>query len=124
MTQHRHPNITWVNDSLPKLAKVKAMGARYDFILLSAVWMHVAPSDRAESFASLSELLKPNGRIGMTLRIGEAPPNRVMFPIALNDVLQQAKSSGLIASYVSRTTRDSLKRHNVSWIKLILQMEK
>lgn len=121
MARHRHPNIIWVDDSLPKLSKVKAMQTRYEFILLSAVWMHIPPSDRNESFSSLRELLKPNGRIGMTLRIGEPPPNRLMFPLALDDVLQQANSNGLVASYVSRTTRDSLKRSNVSWIKLILQ---
>ena len=46
--ERRHPDhrIEWVDDTLPALAKVVRRGMSFDFILLSAVWMHVEPGNR------------------------------------------------------------------------------
>ena len=38
-------NITWVNDTLPKLEKVKEK--TFDIILISAVWMHLSPQEQS-----------------------------------------------------------------------------
>jgi len=34
------PNITWLQDSLPSLNVIYNLDIKFDFILLSAVWMH------------------------------------------------------------------------------------
>ena len=121
MAKHRQVNIRWIDDALPNLDKVKTLGEVYDFILLSAVWMHIEPKDRLPSLQSLKQLLVPNGCIALTLRIGDSPPNRPMYPINADEFVAQANSVGLKPVYQSRKSVDSLKREKVRWIKLVLQ---
>ena len=45
-------NVKWLEDSLPALNKVTKQEVSFDLILLSAVWMHIPPSDRARSFVN------------------------------------------------------------------------
>src|SRR5690606_28964617 len=54
--RHPHPRIRWIDDRLPALARVARLGTAFDVILLSAVWMHVSPSDRARAFRKLINL--------------------------------------------------------------------
>jgi SAM-dependent methyltransferase len=35
------PGLRWVEDAMPDLPDIRASGARYDLILLSAVWHHL-----------------------------------------------------------------------------------
>jgi SAM-dependent methyltransferase len=65
-----HPNVTWLDDSLPELARLRTLGHRFDLVLLSAVWMHVPPGQRERAFRILTELLKPGGTLVITLRHG------------------------------------------------------
>ncbi len=65
-----HPNVTWLDDSLPELSRLRALGHRFDLVLLSAVWMHVPPGQRERAFRILTELLKPGGTLVITLRHG------------------------------------------------------
>jgi SAM-dependent methyltransferase len=118
---HKAPSIEWIKDALPELASVRAMGTLFDFILLSAVWMHIAPQDRITSLRSLKHLLTPTGSICMTLRLGAPPSNRLAYPISLNELEQQARVCQLQMVYLSRSTRDSLKRDDVRWVKVVLK---
>ena len=63
-----HPRVVWMNDALPDLRALRALGRRFDLILLSAVWMHVAPQKRERAFRILSELLSPSGLLVISLR--------------------------------------------------------
>ena len=65
-----HPRVTWMDDTLPELRVLRSLGRRFDLILLSAVWMHVAPSTRERAFRILSELLNPSGLLVISLRHG------------------------------------------------------
>ena len=65
-----HQRVVWMNDALPDLRNLRALGRRFDLILLSAVWMHVAPKDRERAFRILSDLLGPSGLLVITLRLG------------------------------------------------------
>ena len=38
-----HQRIVWMNDALPDLRNLRALGRGFDLILDSAAWMHVAP---------------------------------------------------------------------------------
>jgi SAM-dependent methyltransferase len=44
-------DIEWIDDRLPQLAKVFARNSRFDFILANAMWMHLAPDERAPAIA-------------------------------------------------------------------------
>ena len=45
--RHAEPAIRWLADSLPAPHLTGGTDLTFDLILLSAVWMHVAPADRA-----------------------------------------------------------------------------
>ena len=68
--RHPLPSIQWIPDCLPKLKLTTKVGLSFDVILLSAVWMHVAPSYRTRAFRKLVTLLKPGGLLAVTLRHG------------------------------------------------------
>ncbi len=65
-----HPRVVWMDDAMPDLRALRALGRRFDLILLSAVWMHVAPQKRERVFRILSELLSPSGLLVISLRKG------------------------------------------------------
>ncbi|WP_367619339.1 class I SAM-dependent methyltransferase [Paraburkholderia sp. CHISQ3] len=117
---HGGLSIEWLDDSLPELRTVKALRTRYAFILLSAIWMHISPDDRPESLKTLAELLEPEGYLAMTLRLGTPDPERTMFPVSSSELVRQAAASGLKPCYVGRPSRDSLRRGDVRWVKVVL----
>ena len=55
---HPQPSIQWVDDTLPALKEVYKLGFKFNLILLSAVWMHVAPGQRERAFRKIVNLLK------------------------------------------------------------------
>jgi 2-polyprenyl-3-methyl-5-hydroxy-6-metoxy-1,4-benzoquinol methylase len=50
--RHAVPSIVWMDDRLPSLDAVLRLGAAFDLILVSAVWMHVQPAAVRGRFAS------------------------------------------------------------------------
>ena len=92
-----HPSkaITWVDDSLPGLETVRADGAVFDFILIWAVWMHLAPAARDRAMPVVTSLLKPGGRLLMSLRHGPVPAGRQMFEVPAQETVRQAGREGL-----------------------------
>ena len=69
---HQSARINWIDDSLPNLIQVRRLGLTFDLILLSAVWMHIPPSSRERALRKMATMLAPNGRIAISLRIGDA----------------------------------------------------
>lgn len=117
---HTDVKILWLDDALPNLAKVKTLGLKFGFILLSAVWMHLPSALRRDALESLVNLLEINGRLAITLRIGEPDPDRVIFSVNTEELEQLAKEFGLAIIRIS-CNEDRLKRHDVKWITLVLQ---
>ncbi len=115
-----HPRIDWHNDRLPKLKKVRRFGLHYDVILLSAVWMHVAPSERKNAFRRLVSLLKPGGLMHFTLRRGPHERLRGFWDISLSEVQDLARDHGLFEVECS-VADDMLGREGVTWSQLTLR---
>ena len=59
-----HQRVVWMNDALPDLRNLRALGRRFDLILLSAVWMQVVPKGLEPALRILSELLGPVRPVG------------------------------------------------------------
>ncbi|HBO4672486.1 bifunctional 2-polyprenyl-6-hydroxyphenol methylase/3-demethylubiquinol 3-O-methyltransferase UbiG [Pseudomonas aeruginosa] len=114
-----HRNIKWLNDSLPYLSTLGQ--ETYDFILLSAVWMHIAPYERGAALNRISSLMSVGSHVAITLRLGTPDPARIMYPIFTDDFLALAAKANLVPLYTSKTTKDSLNRCGVSWKKIVLQ---
>lgn len=120
---HFHRRVRWLADALPRLSKVMAMPERYNFILLSAVWMHVPPHQRLQSLKTLNALLDSEGCIAITLRLGAPSEERIMYAVSVEELLAHAAQVGLVPLYVSRRMRDSLKREDVRWCKVVLRKQ-
>jgi hypothetical protein len=114
-------NVIWVDDLLPELVNVKALQHKYHLVLLSAVWMHLAPFQRNQALASLSALMAESGLLVITLRHGECDDERVMYPVSAAEVTELAQSYGLSVIKTTDRVQDTLGRSNVSWQTLVLR---
>lgn len=113
-----HPNarVDWEIDSLPGLERQKGT---YDVILVSAVWMHLAPSEREAALTRLSALMAPSGRILLTLRMGPADPERDLHYVNAHEIGAIAAKLGL-TSFDLGHRPDLLERQGVSWANVEL----
>jgi SAM-dependent methyltransferase len=119
--RHPHPAIRWLPDALPYLAQVGRSGLAFDFILLAAVWMHVAPADRPRAFRKLMGLLAPGGAIAFSLRHGPIPAGRIMHPVSAEE-LEGLAAAHALAPVLRARTEDSLGRPEVSWTTLVFRL--
>lgn len=116
---HPSDRIRWLSDSLPDLAKVRRLGLNFDFILLSAVWMHIPPAARQRALRKLATLLAPKGRIAISLRLGTPDTERAMHAVSLPELSSLAQQFGLRVVHTS-DSHDKLGRNEVSWTTVVL----
>lgn len=116
---HAEVRVDWRRGALPRLDAVGGR-AKFDIILLSAVWMHVDPRHRAPALARLQELLAPNGVIYLTLREGPAARDRPMFETGAGELEHLASGAGIIVEDLGIAS-DLLGRRDVQWRTLVLR---
>ncbi|WP_283131325.1 class I SAM-dependent methyltransferase [Enterovibrio norvegicus] len=114
--------VTWLSDTLPELKVVNQLSLRFDCILLSAVWMHIAPSERARAFRKLANLLAPNGRLVITLRHGSFDDARTAHAVSVEEIEQFAKDHALQVRLKTDVQADSLGRDSVKWQTVVLTL--
>jgi len=115
--------IHWVADALPDLTEVFKLQTKFDLILLSAVWMHIAPSSRERAFRKLSSLLKPNGKLIISLRHGKCDDERTMYDVSADELAKFASQFGLTFRLLSSALNaDELGRDNVTWQTVLLTL--
>ena len=115
-----HPRVVWMNDALPDLRILRALGRRFDLILLSGVWMHVAPRVRERAFRLLTELLNPSGLLVITLRRGgDAAENaaRGFHDTSAEELIGFANRRAVALR--SRSTQPDLTRPGIHWETLV-----
>ena len=122
-------NVKWLTDSLPALSTITKQEVSFDLILLSAVWMHIPVSDRARSLRKLANLLKPGGKLVISLRHSanteEAEQERKarkMHTVCADELKQLATDVGLFTKLETQKEDDKLGRDHVSWQTVVLQM--
>ena len=116
-----HSELRWIDDRLPGLQATHALGLAFDLVLLSAVWMHVKPTERARAFRKLTALLKPGGLLILTLRHGPPPHDRPMYEVTAGEVEALARSHGM-AVYRNLERHDELGRSGVRWTIMAIGM--
>jgi hypothetical protein len=67
---HPSPQIEWLNDSLSDLALLRTRRERFDLVMLSAVWMHLAEQQRRHAMPNLAALVQSGGTVIMKIRHG------------------------------------------------------
>lgn len=114
-------NIEWIDDSLPNLASTLALGSKYELIWLSAIWMHIPPDKRKVAFSNIIKLLDKNGLIMISLRHGNSPPERPMFPNSIKELEDLAETHNLKVIYTTNNkNQDELGRKDVLWETVLL----
>lgn len=89
-----HERVRYMRDMLPEIKKVRREGGLFDFILLSAVWMHLQPRERHVLMNHIAALAAPGALVYISLRHGEAPADRPMFANEAAEVERLGKAKG------------------------------
>jgi SAM-dependent methyltransferase len=121
--QALHPaeGIRWLDDRLPALTATHRLGLAFDVVLLSGVFMHLPPDQRARAFRKTVTLLKPGGLLLMSVRDGAGAPDRPMWPLAGGEIESLARTHGL--SVLKIASGDDLQgRWGVHWTSYVLQL--
>jgi len=120
--QNGSAKVTWVNDTLPELKSIYRLNIKFDLILLSAVWMHIPESQRERAFRKISNLLKPGGKLVISLRHGTKTDDRDMYDVSFSQVLKYSQNHALTLLIHQKNDDDKLKRDNVSWETVVFQL--
>jgi len=114
-----HPSVTWLDDSLPDLKRLRALGHRFDLVRIGDEWMHLLPTVRERAFRLISELIKPGGHLIITLcrAINEDKSlDHDLYPVSVEELLQFARRRALVLSLQDQ--RFDPARTNVEWFTL------
>jgi SAM-dependent methyltransferase len=125
--QSLHPEaaIRWLDDRLPDLPLVRALGERFECLLLSGVWQHLPSADQQRAMPVLSALLARDGRLIMSLRHGPGAPNRPCFEAAPEDVIANGRTAGLrlVLKRSAPSVQPENRRAGVSWTWLVFRRD-
>lgn len=91
MRLHPSPNIAWIDDGLPDLASV---GGKYDLLMLTAMWMHLAEGERRRAMPRLAALAAPGAVMAMLLRHGPVSDGRHMYETPVTETIALAEAAG------------------------------
>ncbi|MGP9803119.1 methyltransferase domain-containing protein [Rheinheimera sp. NSM] len=114
--------VQWLQDSLPELKACYQLNLQFNTILLSAVWMHILPSERERAFRKITNLLAPGGRFVLSLRFGDFNDERTAYPVSVDEIAALARQFGLLLRFVSEVTADAGGRAGVEWQTLVLEL--
>src|SRR5690606_15311364 len=117
----RGQSVQWLDDRLPDLQHVRALSYRFQLILVSAVWMHLPPTQRERAFRILTELLAPGGVLVVTLRHGPGDGERQFFEVNTEELERWARQRALVSVYAGRD-EDQLQRDAVWWETLVFRL--
>ncbi len=114
---HASAEIEWLDDSLPALSKTMSRKGAFDVVLVTAVWVHLAPPERAQAMSNITALLKSGAILIISIRHGPAPANRRVFEVSAEETIELAKWNGLREILSARTHSAQLinRRAGVTW---------
>ncbi len=121
MKHHADDAIRWLDDRLPALTATHRLGLAFDVILLSGVFMHVQPDQRPRAFRKIATLLKPGGRLLISVRNGSGSPDRPMWPVPAGELETYALSCGLAVLQIAGG-EDLQGRGDVEWTTYAFQL--
>lgn len=122
--KNSHTSVIWMDEELPELKNLRTAGHRFNLILLSAVWMHVAEGKRERAFRIISELLAPGGILVFTLRQGKDEQENIergFYPVSSGE-LEAFSRQRALARVFCAGSEDHLDRPNVRWETLVFKL--
>jgi SAM-dependent methyltransferase len=118
------PRVTWLDDRLPGLQRLRGADAHFDLVLVSAVWMHLPPDQREAAFRVLRELVAPGGMLVVSVRYEPDAKLREIrgFHEAPPDELETLAKQHALALMLRHRSVDALGRKAVSWETLVFRL--
>ncbi len=118
--QQSYPGIAWIDDTLPHL---KSLRVRFDAILAIGVLHHLKPEDQQAAIVTLSQRLRPGGRLILSLRHGPSPASRPGFAVGAAQLTDTAQAQGLAIeqSQQAGSIQQDNRRAGVTWTWLVLR---
>ncbi len=124
--EHSHPKVAWLDDTLPELKRLRALGRCFDLILLRSVWMHVPERGREQAFRTLSDLLNPAGLLVISLRHGsDEAENRArgFHPISAGELIDYAHAPTPAITLKAQYEHPDRRRSHIRWEWLVFAKE-
>ena len=120
MALHPSTRIEWLDDSLPDLALVRARGAPFDLVMLTAVWMHLDAAQRRQAMPNVAALVRSGGTVIMKVRHGPVPLGRRMFDITPEETIELARTRDLhpVLNVRTESSQEANRLAGVSWTNL------
>lgn len=119
----RGDRVRWLDDRLPELHGVRALGELFDLILLSAVWQHLDEAMRRRAMASLAGLLAQGGQLIISVRHGPGAASRPVFAATADETIALARGHGLsvrcAAEAESLQAANRAKGVTWTWLSLV-----
>lgn len=107
-------DVSWIDDTLPALNRVRQLSQRFQLILVSAVWMHLPPNEQQRALRVLSSLLAPGGLLVITCREGPVSDERQFHSVNMEVLDNWARDLALLPMQASYNN-DQLGRQGVAW---------
>lgn len=114
-------NAVYFNSSLPELKGIDQFTGGFDFILCSAVWMHLDQDERRTAIDRIFSLLKSGSeaRALITFKVAPEEPGRQMHVLDANQIAKEFCKSGF--KYVKTVLNaDLLGRDDTRWYTTVL----
>ena len=113
--------IEWITDALPDLASLDGRDGEFDLLWLCAVWHHLDPAMRVRTLERAAALVKPGGRLIVSLRRSADVDGRLTFEAEPEPAIAQACAAGFVL--VDQQSASSAQTHNkmaeISWCWLV-----
>ena len=117
--------VEWITDALPDLASLDGREGLFDLGWICAVWHHLDPEMRRRTLARVASLLRPGGRLILSLRRSSDIDNRLIFEAEPDPAIALAEAAGFVL--VDRQDAGSAQTHNkaagVSWCWLVFDLQ-
>jgi 2-polyprenyl-3-methyl-5-hydroxy-6-metoxy-1,4-benzoquinol methylase len=118
---HAGAAVKWITDALPRLALLNEQRCIFDFILCSAVIMHIPPGDLDASFETLFGLLSTEGHLAISFRRPIATDDSKLFHAhSGKDLAAAARRAGLEVVSESQNA-DRLGRSGIEWQTVVFR---
>jgi len=120
MALHPSAMIEWVDDGLPDLAAIMKSRRAFDVVMVTAVWMHLAPRERTLAMPNVASLIGPGGVLIMSLRHGPSSPRRRTFEVSAEETIELARVHGLraILNVRAESAQQANRQAGVTWSRL------
>jgi 2-polyprenyl-3-methyl-5-hydroxy-6-metoxy-1,4-benzoquinol methylase len=106
---------------LPQLDGLEMFVGGFDFVLCSAVWMHLDASQRPLAADRLYEIVKPGGAAVVTFKVAPEDRQRIMFEIDPNDVAEDFRRAGF--DIAMNENEDLMGRDGTRWFTCVLNKD-